>query len=124
MKDNTFHLKEKPAVFKNEEEFLSFITSDTYENFTDGTYDWKNDDNGICWAIQISDNIGTEDEKKNGPDIDVKIHLEMRDGRTPAAGKKAGENVTSQQTVCQSALPAYDPFTKSPNGRCGEMYFR
>jgi hypothetical protein len=44
-------LKENPAVFKSEEEFLSFITSDTYENFTDGTYDWKNDDNGICWAI-------------------------------------------------------------------------
>jgi hypothetical protein len=21
-------------------------------------------------------------------------------------------------------MPVYDPFSKSPNGRCGEMYFR
>ena len=124
MKQDDFILNIEPLVFKDDKEFNDFIIRPEYEPFEWSQKDYKDQDNGICFAYHIQDNIGTSDEIENGPSIDVKIHMEMKDGRTPAAGRRMNENITSQQTVCQSAMPSYDPFTKSPNGRCGEMYFR
>lgn len=88
-------MREQPIIFKSEKEFIDYISRPEYEEFDWISRDVKDEKNGICFAIQIEDNIGTHDEHENGPQIDVKIHLEMKDGRTPAAGRRIGENMTS-----------------------------
>jgi len=103
---------------------MDHITNDTYENWDAFEGNVSKQDYGICFGIKIDDNLSTFEATDEAPKIDVKIFLEMMDGVTPAAGRRKGQNITSQQTVCQSAMPVYDPFSKSPNGRCGEMYFR
>ena len=82
---------------------MDHITSESYENFSNLTEKLPENEKhrfGICFAVKIEDNLSTFEATEEAPKIDVKIFLEMMDGVTPAAGRRNGQNITSQQTVC------------------------
>ena len=79
---------------------MDHITSDSYENFESLTANISDSEYGICFGVKIDDNLSTYKDSKVSPKIDVKIFLEMMDGVTPAASRKKGTNINSQQTVC------------------------
>jgi len=51
----------KPLEFRSEEEFNEYLNHPDYELVDDRP--------GVCFGIQINDNVGTPDEEENGPDI-------------------------------------------------------
>ena len=71
MEDHHYTLEQKqieapiyrpvPKEFKTEEEFLAYLNHPKYELTEDRP--------GICFGVQVHDNIGTKDEEVNGTDI-------------------------------------------------------
>jgi len=61
-------LDEEPLIFKGHDDLMDYILQDGYQK--------DKDKPGICFGVQVQENIGTEDAKTNGPYINVTMYFE------------------------------------------------
>jgi hypothetical protein len=82
-----FIVKPEPLVFKTNKEFLAYIQHPDYELVEDRP--------GICWGYEIVEDLYSEKAIKDGPNIEINIFVEARDGRSPSQGPSDDSPVTS-----------------------------
>ena len=67
---------------------LLFQTFDEYEAYTsDPEYETESKP-GICFAVEISDNLGNGSNWPSDPQVDIKFHADATPGISPSQNKK------------------------------------
>ena len=74
--DNALHAV--PLHFKNYEEFEAYVRHPRYEIDINRP--------GLCLALEVKEDLDSEEAKKNGQSVEVNIYTETRDGKSPSNG--------------------------------------